>query len=396
MPRLYVTLKPGREKSLLQRHPWVFSGAIAQASPTVQDGDIVEVRSNQGEFLARGYYNSRSQIVIRVLTFSEEEEINGKFFHRRIQEAYRYRQVPLGLEKVEAYRLINSEGDYLPGLIVDKYGKFLVVQVLTLGMEKLRDLWLPALKELNEFRGIYERSDVSVRKIEGLSERTGPLVGEAPGRFLIEEEGIRFWVDLQRGQKTGFFLDQRVNRRIVGSYGQDRICLNAFGYTGGFALHLLKNGASHVINLDSSAEANTLAVQNAEVNGMASRLSFNTADAFEALRLYRSQKKSFDLIVLDPPAFAKSMGAVRRAAQGYKDLNLLAFKLLNPGGILATFSCSHHIDSKLFRQIVWEAGLDAQREVRIIQTLQASPDHTVNLNFPEGEYLKGLLLAVET
>jgi len=395
MPKTGVILKPGREKSLLQYHPWVFSGAIDQVPSSVQDGEVVDLYSARGTFLARGYYNSRSQIAVRALTFSEEEKIDAEFFRRRIQKAYQYRHIHLGLRDTEAYRLINSEGDYLPGLIVDKYGKFLVVQILTLGMEKLKDLWLPTLMASVDFQGIYERSDLSVRKLEGLPERAGPLAGEVPDQILIEEDGVQFWVDVKKGQKTGFFLDQRVNRRIVGLHGRHRVCLNAFGYTGGFALHLLKNGARQVLHLDASSAGNTLAVHNAEANGVASRLSIDTADAFERLRDYLAQKRTFDLIVLDPPAFAKGLGALRRAARGYKDLNLLAFKLLDPGGVLATFSCSQHIDAKLFRQIIWEASVDARREARILQTLQASPDHAVNLNFPEGEYLKGLLLVME-
>lgn len=395
MRKTDIYLKPGREKSLLQYHPWVFSGAIDSVSVSELDGEVVDLFSARGTFLARGYYNSHSQITVRVLTFSEEEKINTDFFHRRIQQAYHYRQAYLGLGEVDAYRLINSEGDYLPGLSVDKYGEFLVVQVLTLGMEKLKNLWLPVLKEITKAQGIYERSDLSVRKLEGLPEQVGLLSGQIPDQILIEENGVKFWVDVQKGQKTGFFLDQRVNRRIVGLYGRDRVCLNAFGYTGGFALHLLKNGAKQVLNLDVSPGVNVLAVQNAEVNGVAPRLSIETADAFEKQRVYHAEKRQFDLIVLDPPAFAKTVGSVRRAARGYKDLNLLAFKLLNSGGILATFSCSQHVDARLFRQIVWEASVDAQREVRILQTLEASPDHTRNLNFPEGEYLKGLLLVVE-
>jgi 23S rRNA (cytosine1962-C5)-methyltransferase len=395
MPKPIVALKPGREKSLLQRHPWVFSGAIRNVSSFIRDGEIIDLHSAQGRFLAQGYYNSHSQIAVRILTFSENEEIDTDFFHRRIQRAHCYRQTYLDLGKTDAYRLIHSEGDYLPGLIADKYEKFLVVQVLTLGMEKLKNLWLPVLKKIGSFQGIYERSDLSVRSLEGLPERTEILVGEVPDQILIEEDGIQFWIDIKRGQKTGFFLDQRLNRKMVGLYGQDRRCLNTFGYTGGFSLHLLKNNASSVLHLDSSSEANRIAFQNAQINGVASRLTIDTTDAFEGLRAYVSQKKSFDLIVLDPPAFAKSMGAIRRAARGYKDLNFLAFKLLNPGGILATFSCSYHIDAKLFRQIVWEASIDAQRDVKILQTLQASPDHTCNLNFPEGDYLKGLLLVIE-
>ncbi len=388
-----IILKPNREKSLLRRHPWVFSGAIQRAE-NVQPGGIVDVLAHDGRFLARGYYNPRSQIRVRVLTWEEDEPIDANFWHRRVAAAWARRDSPLVRGEGTAWRAIHAESDGLPGLIVDVYGPYLVVQVLTLGMEKALDDVLSALVALARPRGILERSDVDVRRQEGLDTRVRVLWGEAPpARVAIEEGGYRFWVDVWRGHKTGFYLDQRVNRAIVAEWARGARVLNAFAYTGAFGVYALGAGARHVLNVDTSADALALAAENFALNGFPpDRWTNEEGDVFQVLRQYVTDGRKFDMIILDPPKFATSKANVSRAARGYKDVNRLAFLLLSEGGILATFSCSGLVDPDLFQKIVFSAALDAGVDAQVLTYLSQPPDHPVLLTFPEGRYLKGMVV----
>ncbi len=393
MSRSTIVLKPGREKSLQRRHPWVFSGAIHRVEGA-QPGGIVDILAHDGRFLARGYFNPRSQIRVRVLTWDEREPIDADFWRRRVTAAWQRRASPLVRGTGTAWRAIHAESDGLPGLIVDVYGPYLVVQVLTLGIETALNDILPALVEVAEPRGVLERSDVDVRHQEGLSPRVRVLWGEAPPpRVEIEEDGHRFLVDVWKGHKTGFYLDQRVNRAIVAKWAAGRDVLNAFAYTGGFAVYALAAGARHVLNVDTSADALALAAENLALNDFSpDRWTNEEGDVFHVLRRYVTESRTFDMIILDPPKFATSKANVQRAARGYKDINRLAFLLLREGGILATFSCSGLVDPDLFQKIVFSAALDAGVDGHILAVLSQPPDHPILLTFPEGRYLKGMVI----
>ncbi len=388
-----VVLKRGREKSVLRRHPWVFSGAIARVQAAVPGG-VVKVVARDGSFLARGYYNPHSQIRVRLLTWNEDEHVDAEFWQQRVRAAWERRTSPLVRGNGTAWRAIHAESDGLPGLIVDVYGPWLVIQSLTLGMDQALDHVIPALVDIAQPTGILERSDVDVRKQEGLLPRVRVLWGEAPPeRVDIREGGLRFLVDVWRGHKTGFYLDQRVNRALVARWAAGREVLNAFAYTGGFAAYALAAGAQHVINVDTSASALALAEANLHLNGFSpTRWTNQEGDVFQVLREYAANGRTFDLIILDPPKFATRKATVQRAARGYKDINRLAFHLLRPGGILATFSCSGLIDADLFQKIVFSASVDAGVDAQVLAYMGQAPDHPVLLSFPEGRYLKGLLL----
>jgi 23S rRNA (cytosine1962-C5)-methyltransferase len=396
-------LKPKRDKAIRNRHPWVFSGAVDRIEGQSQGGDVVVVRDSRGAFLARGYLNGRSQITVRLLTWKEEEQIDEGFWSRRLAASLARRR-PLAADKdTNAYRLAHAEADRLPGLIVDRYGDFLVVQYLTLGVDVRRQALADALAREAQsaglaVRGIYERSDVEVRKQEGLAPVTGILVGEVPPPDLeVMEHGHRFGVDLAAGQKTGFYLDQRENRATLARYVRT-VCapgatmLDAFAYSGGFGVYAARAGVGPITLLDVSGDALERARQNLARNGLErTEDSCEQGDVFEMLRLYRDQGRSYDLIVLDPPKFAPTRRHVERASRAYKDINLWALKLLQPGGYLFTFSCSGGVDASLFQKIVFGAALDAGREVQIVERLAQSPDHPVLLSFPESAYLKGLV-----
>jgi len=395
-----ILLKAGREKPVRQRHPWIFSGAIGKIENEVINGDVCDVFSAQGAFLARGYVNRRSQIVVRLLSWNIEEAIDAAFWRNRIQRAIEARA-----KDEDAQRWINAESDGLPGLIVDRYGEWLVVQVLTLGMEKLKDDWLPALidatREHTTLRGVYERSDVSVRDKEGQSQATGVLYGAEPPELIeiVERDyagkPLRFLVDIKRGHKTGFYLDQSENRRRASVYCRDAEVLNLFSYTGGFAVHALAAGTRRVVNVDSSADALALARRNVALNGFVTRdEDFVDGDVFELLRRYRSEGRSFDVIVLDPPKFVHSTSQLNRATRAYKDLNLVAMQILREGGALITFSCSGLVSADLFQKIIFGAALDAKCQAHIVERLAQGADHPVRLSFPESAYLKGLALRV--
>jgi 23S rRNA (cytosine1962-C5)-methyltransferase len=393
-----VYLKQGRDKAVRNRHPWVFSGAIDRIAGTVDDGEVVTVRDTRGAFLARGYLNRRSQIVVRLLTWDQDERIDDAFWRKRIAAAVTRRESFTADPRpaTTAYRLIYGESDLLPGLIVDRYANYLVIQCLTLGIDQRREAIVDALHRILSPAGIYERSDVDVRRQEGLPPVTGTLAGETPPDVVeMRENGHRFLVDVARGQKTGFYLDQRVNRRALAEYAHDREVLNAFSFTGAFSVYAAAAHAGPITNLDTSSDALALARQHMQLNQLhRPDDAYECGDAFQLLRSYRDQGRSFDLIVLDPPKFAPTRKYVQRASRAYKDINLLAIKLLRPGGVLFTFSCSGGIDAALFQKIVFGASVDTGRDVQIVAALTQGPDHPVLLSFPESFYLKGLICRV--
>jgi len=388
-----IRLKPGRDKAVRHRHPWIFSGAIASVRGSPAPAEIVEVQDSGGQFLASGYYNPRSQITVRLLSWSEGEAIDRSFWQRRLQACLARRTELMGSMETTAYRLAFAESDGLPGLVVDRYGDWLVLQILTLGLEPWRATLVELLGELVAPRGIYERSDVDVRAQEGLKPIAGPLAGETPPeRISILEHGLRFEVDLLHGHKTGFYLDQRENRRKIASYCQGREVLNVFSYSGAFAVYAAAHGATRVTNLDSSADALRMAATNLQLNGFAVQEDdLVEGDAFQVLRHLRDERRQYDLIILDPPKFAFSQAQVQTATRGYKDINMLGMRLLRPGGILCTFSCSGLVSADLFQKVVFGAAVDVGREGRILEYLAQGSDHPVLLTFPESAYLKGLL-----
>ncbi|MBN1312168.1 MAG: class I SAM-dependent rRNA methyltransferase [Anaerolineae bacterium] len=390
-----VTLKHGREKPLRQRHPWVFSGAIDKAD--ADPGTLVVVRSQAGEFLAQGYYNPRSQIVVRALSWREDDVIDASWWRARLQAAIDARAGLATYESLVAYRLVYAESDGLPGLIVDRYGDYLVIQSLTLGIEAVKPMLIELLVDLVQPKGIIERSDVDVRKKEGLEDITGLVWGEPPPEpFIIREYGLQYPVDLPAGHKTGFYLDQRENRRwLLGQSLEGQEVLNAFSYTGSFSACAALRGARQIVNVDSSQAALDAARDMMALNDLDQvPAEYVAADVFEQLRVYREEGRTFDLIILDPPKFAHSSRDIERAARGYKDINLLAFRLLRPGGLLLTFSCSGLVRPDLFQKIVFAASIDVYRQAQIIGWLGQGSDHPVLLTFPEGQYLKGLVCRV--
>jgi 23S rRNA (cytosine1962-C5)-methyltransferase len=392
-----ITLRRGKEKPLVNHHPWVFSGAIAQVVDA-SEGGIVDIYDSEGKWLARGSYNARSQIVARVWTFDEDEQVDDGFFSSRIRDSIA-RRIGNDAHQVlrvsrSASRLVNAESDGLPGLVVDRYDDFLVTQFLTLGVESHKAQIADALEEILSPRGIYERSDLDVRKKEGLSPLKGTLRGEdPPDRIEIQENGLGFRVDVKSGHKTGFYLDQKQNRLRAAPYLTGEV-LNAFSYTGGFGVYAASAGASRVLNLDTSAGALGLARSNFELNGLEQNAEFVAGDAFTKLREFRDEGRKFDAIVLDPPKFVSSRGQMERGLRGYKDINLLALQLLRPGGMLVTFSCSGLVDAGLFQKVIFGAFRDADREGQIVEKLNQAPDHPILLAFPEAEYLKGLIVRV--
>jgi 23S rRNA (cytosine1962-C5)-methyltransferase len=389
-----LVLKPGRDKSIKRRHPWVFSGAIEKVLGDPQSGDTVLVRSAEGQQLGLAAYSPQSQIRGRLWTFDVAVQVDAAFLHDRIKSALKLRErLPLGAH-TNAMRLVHGESDGLPGLIVDRYADVLVAQFLSAGMERWRDAVLDALVELTRCEAVFERSDAEVRTLEGLPERAGFVRGNTDAaRCAISEHGLTFRVDVAAGQKTGFFLDQRANRLRVRELSAGRDVLDCFCYTGGFAIASLAGGAREVTAIDSSGSAIAVARENLAANALdASCLEFKEADVFLYLRELRNRGEKFDLIVLDPPKFAPTAAQVENASRAYKDINLLALKLLAPGGLLATFSCSGGISPDLFQKIVAGAALDAGGDAKIIERFGPAADHPVALEFPEGDYLKGLLV----
>jgi 23S rRNA (cytosine1962-C5)-methyltransferase len=388
-----IILKLGREKSLLRRHPWVFSGAISRTEGSGSAGDTVHVVADDGRFLAVAAWNPQANIAARVWDWDQGAQINTAFFHRRLERAVGMRRSLFARKPDEAERLVHGESDGLPGLIVDRYADVVVMQISAAGCHRWRAAILDALQRITGARAIYERSDSDVLSLEGLAPRSGLAAGQLETPVVdIKENGMRLRVDVANGHKTGFYLDQRDNRLRIGELSAGKDVLNCFSYTGGFTLQALAHGAASVTSVDSSADALRLARENVHLNGLAEdRCEWVDADVFEYLRKLRNQDRQFDLIILDPPKFAPTAATAERAARGYKDINLLAFKLLRPGGLLATFSCSGGVSADLFRKIVAGAALDAGTDAQVIDQFHSTPDHPVSLAFPEGEYLKGLL-----
>ena len=389
-----IVLKRGREKSVRRRHPWIYSGAIERVERSPQSGETVEVRAADGSALALAAWSPQSKIRARVWSFEPGARIDADFFRARIGAAIALRAALPASRHTNALRLVHGESDGLPGLVVDRYADVLVTQFLSAGVERWREELLDALAESTGCEAIYERSDAEVRTLEGLAPRAGFARGNRDARRCpIIEYGLNFRVDVEEGQKTGFFLDQRENRQRVRALAAGREVLDAFSYTGGFALAALAGGARRVLAVESSVPALEVARENLAANQLdASRLAFERADVFAHLRLLRDRAAKFDLVVLDPPKFAPTAALAKNAARAYKDINLLAFKLLAPGGLLATFSCSGAVSMDLFQSIVAGAALDARVEAKIIERFGAAPDHPVALEFPEGEYLKGFLI----
>lgn len=388
---MHAILHASRLKTISRRHPWIYSGAIARVEGSPQAGEIMRLQSEKGDFLAWGMWSPTSSIRLRVLSW-QDEPIDDAFWLRRLRESVQRRgEIPQG----EARRLINAENDYLPGLIVDQYGEWLVLQALTVGMDSRKHRIAEMLAELLNPRGIYERSDADVRQKEGLRPAVGVLWGAEPPPLLeITEQGYRFLVDVRAGHKTGFYLDQRENRRILAEHlpAKARV-LNAFCYTGGFAVYAYGAGAVEVLSVDVSRPALELADKNLALNGFPDAPLLE-ADVFRFMRDCRDQGEKFDAVILDPPKFAQNVGQVESALRGYKDINLLAFHLLRVGGLLMTFSCSGLVETDLFRKVVFGALEDSGREAQVLRQLAAPPDHPVALTFPEGMYLKGLLCRV--
>lgn len=387
-----IRLKPAKERALLRYHPWVFSGAIDKGGADA--GETVRVETDEGRFLAWGAFSPESKIRVRVWSFDEAERIDADFFARRLDAALAYR-ARLAIAS-DAMRLVHGEADGLPGLIVDRYGDVLVLQVLSAGAERWRDVIVEKLSAATGVTKIYERSDASSRQLEGLEPRTGWLMGDGGGEVAITEHGWRFTLDIVEGHKTGHYLDQRDNRALfrdlVRVAGVKRV-LNCHAYTGGFAVAALAGGAEQVISVDSSKPALERARNHIALNGLdAARAECVTGDVNATLRTHIGAGDRFDAIILDPPKFAASAAQVERAARAYKDINRLALMLLSPGGILMTFSCSGAINADLFHKIVASAGVDAGVDGYIAHRLEAAPDHPTTLFFPEGEYLKGLVV----
>jgi 23S rRNA (cytosine1962-C5)-methyltransferase len=392
MPLSRVTLKPGRDKSLRQRHPWVYSGAILRVEGAPLPGDSVALHAADGTFLASAAWSPASSIRARVWSFDPGAVIDDAFLAARVRAAVHARDGLLDAEHTGC-RLAHGESDGLPGFIADRYGDVAVVQLLTAGAEAWRDALIAALREATGCGTVYERSDADVRALEGLETRSGLVFGALPVPLTLVEGGLRYRVDAAHGQKTGFFLDQRDNRARVRLLAHGRDVLDCFCYSGGFTVSALAGGARSVLAIDSSGEALALARANVADNGFdAARTEWRDADVFAELRRLRDARAAFDLVVLDPPKFAPTAQHAEKAARAYKDINLLGLKLLRPGGLLATFSCSGGVSPDLFQKIVAGAALDAGADAAIVGRFGASADHPVALAFPEGEYLKGLLV----
>jgi len=394
-----LILMPGKERSAFkQRHPWLFAGSVGRLEGRARPGDTVEVLADNLRPLGRAAYSPKSQIRARFWTFDPDESVDDAFFKRRVAAAVARRQALAELRGQPGLRLIHAESDGLPGVIADQYGDTVVVQLTSAGADKWRNAIVAGLLKATGCARIYERSDSDVRGLEGLAPTTGWLHGAAPDAPLtIEENGVRLAVDIAGGHKTGFYLDQRDNRALLGQLAAGKAVLNCFCYTGGFSLQALAGGAASVLSIDSSGPALAQAQANLALNPQlpGERAEWREADVFQALRDFRKDGRLFDLIVLDPPKFAPSAAHAERAARAYKDINLLGFRLLRPGGLLMTYSCSGGIGLELFQKIIAGAALDAGRDARIVRRLAGAADHPVALNFPEGEYLKGLLVQVD-
>jgi 23S rRNA (cytosine1962-C5)-methyltransferase len=392
MKKTGVILQRGKDKAVRNRHHWIFSGAVAAVPDDAVDGGLYPVLSRDGDLLGHAMINRKCSILGRMVSFGRGDPLAA--MQKSIVRAAALRKDIFGSsDKTNAFRLINAEGDGLPGLIVDRYADVLVVQITTLGMERLKEFIVSNLVESFRPSAVYEKSDLPSRREEGLKPCEGILVGRLPETLRIKENGLSFAVNVAESQKTGFYLDQREMRAFCGGLAGERTVLNAFGYTGGFSVYALRGGAARVDTVDTSKRALEEAVVNFRLNGYdPDHHGFIEADVFEFLR---SPAGDYDLIILDPPAFAKKKADVRQACRGYKDINRLAIQKAAAGGIVMTFSCSHFVDERLFRQIVFQASAEAGRNVRIVQRHRLGPDHPINVYHPETEYLKGLVLYID-
>jgi 23S rRNA (cytosine1962-C5)-methyltransferase len=387
-----VILRPGQADRLIAGHPWLYQTAVSRLTQPAEDGALVQVKDHRQRLVGVGFYNSKSKIAVRILS-PERVEVNEGFFADRIQAALAVRQ--RHLPGASSFRVVNAEGDFLSGLIVDKYGELLTVQTSSLGMDQRLPQIVRVLECLFKPQAIIERNDVASRKLEGLPERTGLLAGATPGAHTIQLNGLKFAVDLLGGQKTGLYLDQQANYELVSRFAKGANVLDCFSFLGGFALHAARAGARQVHGLDQSADAVAAAARNAESNGLADRCSFEAANVFDWLKaqtVVRPNEKlvpKYDLIILDPPSFTRTRAAVPDALRGYKEIHVRALKLLRPGGVLATFTCSHHVDARTFQDVILSAAFDTRKILRRVATYAQSPDHPVIPMIPETEYLKG-------
>jgi 23S rRNA (cytosine1962-C5)-methyltransferase len=398
-----VLLHRKRKKRLEAAHPWIFQSEIEFVEGNPQDGDILDVYNHQGHFLAKGIWNSQSQIAVRILSYRQDETIDQAFFVRRIRQAWQLRRQ--FVENPDACRVIYGEADFLPGVIVDRYGDYLSVQIVSLGMDKRKDLLVDALVEVFQPKGIMERNDVSLRTLEGLEERKGVLYGEVPATVVIEENQVRMYVDLWNGQKTGYFFDQRENRaaiqpisRVLEDDGSERGAdiLECFCHTGSFTVHAASYGARSITALDISEHAIDTAIRNVKLNGLDNKAEFEfiVGNAFDELRRFEQEKRTWDVVILDPPAFAKSRHAVEGALRGYKEINLRALKLIREGGYLVSSSCSFHVRPDKWLHVIHEAATDAKKVLRLIEYRSAGKDHPMILGMEENDYLKFAIFQV--
>ena len=375
---------------VLGRHPWVFSGALKNIPDGLESGTPVRLVNEEGGFLAQGYFNSYSQIAVRLWSWDENETVDEKFFEKKISDAYALRKQLVASKKTDSYRLVHSENDLLPGLIVDKYGEYLVLQFHTTGIEFWKEAIVKALKKVLEPTGIYERSDVRTRGIEGAEKKAGLLFGKVPERIKISENGYKFWVDVIGGQKTGFFLDQRDKRQALAKYAEDKTVLNCFSYSGGFSVYALGAGAKHVVSVDASESALELAVENVKLNKLdLKKCDFVCGDVKQYLfDANQEEKKKFDVIILDPPAFVKDRHKVKEGLMGYKKINEMALRILPPNGVLVSASCSAHVTLSDFRYMLSESAGHTRRSLQVLETYTHGIDHPELVSFMEGEYLK--------
>jgi 23S rRNA (cytosine1962-C5)-methyltransferase len=395
-PMFEVTLKKGKEKAVLHRHPWVFSGAIEKMKGNPANGDIVRLLNAKSEFMAYGFFNDQSRVALRLLEWTEHVVVDDTWFREKVATAVKSRANILADGTTNTCRLIFSESDYLPGLIVDKYADHLAVQVLTSGIEKVMPVIIDELNQLLKPASIFDKSDASSREHEGLQTVNAALtLASPPENVEVKENGIIYHINIAEGQKSGFYCDQRDNRKILASYTKDKKVLDCFSYTGGFTLNSCQNSAASVTSVDSSALAIETLRENIKLNNFdSSKHIAIQSDVNKQLRVFKDQEEKFDVIILDPPKYAPSRSALDRASRAYKDLNRLAMLLLNEGGLLATFSCSGAMDMETFKQVLAWAALDAGKQVQFIHQFCQPEDHPVRASFPEGEYLKGLLCRV--
>ncbi|CND88323.1 23S rRNA m(5)C1962 methyltransferase [Yersinia nurmii] len=391
-----VILAMGREKSLLRRHPWVFSGAVERVEGKPLPGETVDIMDSRGKWLARGAYSPESQLRARIWTFQQDEAVDNDFFIRRLQQAQSWRDWIAKRDGLDSYRLIAGESDGLPGVTIDRFQNFFVLQLLSAGAEYQRGALINALQYCYPECSIYDRSDVSVRKKEGMELTQGPILGDIPPALLpIQEHGMKLLVDIQQGHKTGFYLDQRDSRLAARNYAKGRRVLNCFSYTGAFAVSALMGGCEQVISVDTSQAALDIAKQNVELNQLdLSKAEFVRDDVFQLLRNYRTQGEKFDMIIMDPPKFVENKNQLASACRGYKDINMLALQLLRPGGILLSFSCSGLMPNDLFQKILADAALDAGCDIQFVEQFRQAADHPVIATYPEGLYLKGFACRV--